>query len=264
VALVRLAAYNGNSRQNRFDLLRSDDGVTWTTLLGGGLTSGTTTQEEPFDFPDVDARYIRYVGHGSTVGTFNSLTEVSLFAGDGTAPTPSPTPSPTATPTASPLPPTPTPTAAPSPTPTPGGFSGYYKILARHSGKAMIVSGASTANAADVVQWTYGGAAANDEWQLVDLGNGYHRVVNRHSGKVLNVAGASTANGANVDQWSWAGVNQQMWQVADLGDGYYRFTARHSGKVLNVAGAGTADGANIDQWGWANVAQQQFQLVSVP
>ena len=166
--------------------------------------------------------------------------------------------------------PTPTPTSAPASTPTPtptscsGCTSGYYRLMARHSGKAVVVASASTANSADVIQWTYGGTATNDEWSLIDLGNGYHRVVNRHSGKVLNVAGASTANGANVDQWSWANANQQQWQITDLGNGFHRFTARHSGKVLNVSGASTADGANVDQWGWANVSQQQFQLVAVP
>jgi len=148
-------------------------------------------------------------------------------------------------------------------TPASAQFSGYYRLMARHSGKAVAVQGASTANAANVFQWTYGGALANDEWQLVDLANGYHRVVNRHSGKVLNVGGASTANGANVDQWGWANVNQQMWQIVDLGSGYHRFTARHSGKVLNVAGAGTGDGANVDQWGWSNVSQQMFQVVAL-
>jgi hypothetical protein len=175
----------------------------------------------------------------------------------GGTPRPTPTPTPTATPV-------PTNVPTPTPTPTPAGGSGYYRIVARHSSKVLAVLGASTANSGDVVQWTYGGATANDEWQLVDLGTGYSRVVNRHSGKVLNVAGVSTANGANVDQWSWANVNQQQWQITDLGSGYHRFTARHSGKVLNVSGAGTADGANVDQWSWANVNQQQFQLIAVP
>jgi hypothetical protein len=173
-------------------------------------------------------------------------------------------PSPTATPTPTPTAPRPTPTPTPTATPTPGGFSGYYKLIARHSGKAVAVLGASTVNGGDVVQWTYGGSATNDEWQLVDLRNGYYRVVNRNSGKSLNVSGASTVNGANVDQWSSVDVDQQMWQVGALGNGYYRLTARHSGKVLNVSGAGTADAANVDQWSWANVAQQQFQIITVP
>ena len=94
--------------------------------------------------------------------------------------------------------------------------SGYYRIINRHSGKDLTVAGASTANAGDVVQSTYGGATANDEWQPIDLGNGYYRIVNRHSGKVLNVAGASTANAGNVDQWSWANVNQEMFQILSV------------------------------------------------
>jgi parallel beta-helix repeat protein len=168
-----------------------------------------------------------------------------------------PTPTPTATST------TPGPTPTPTPTPT-GGFSGYYRLMARHSGKAVVVEGASTANGANVLQWTYGGANTNDEWQLVNLGDGYYRIVNRNSGKVLDVAQAGTANATNVQQWEWGNVANQQWQISDLGNGYHRLTARHSGKVLNVSGAGTGDGANVDQWSWANVNQQQFQIIQVP
>jgi hypothetical protein len=260
VALVKIAVYNGNTRQNKFDLLTSNDGMTWAPLLTGGLTSGTTTQEEPHDFADVDTRFVRYLGHGSTVGTFNSVTELSVFAPNGA--TPAPTPTPTATPTPTPAP-TATPTSA-TPTPTPAAFSGYYKILARHSGKAVVVQSASTVDGANVFQWTYGGTATNDEWQLVDLGNTYYRIVNRNSGKVLEVAGASTANAANVQQNAWSGATNQQWQPVDAGSGYHRLVARHSGKVLDVSGAGTTDGTNIDQWGWVNVDQEMFQLVSVP
>jgi len=203
----------------------------------------------------IDGTEIHYVYKPRIATTFAEVDPL----GGGTSPTP--TPQPTATPV-----PTSVPTSTPAPTPTPGGggFSGYYRLMAKHSGKAVVVQGASTANSGDVIQWTYGGTATNDEWELVNLGTGYYRVVNRNSGKVLNVAGASTVNGGNVDQWSWAGANQQQWQITDLGNGYHRLTVRHSGKVLNVAGASTADGANIDQWGWANVNQQQFQLISVP
>ena len=164
--------------------------------------------------------------------------------------------------------PTPVPTATPGPTPTPCsgcGFSGYYRLMARHSGKAVTVQSASTANGANVFQWTYGGSTANDEWELRSIGSGYYRVINRHSGKDLTVQGASTANAANVYQWAYGGTTtNDEWQPVDLGTGYWRFVNRHSGKVLNVSGASTADGANIDQWSWANVNQQQFQVIAVP
>ena len=97
VAHVALAVYNGNSRQNRFDLQVSSDSVNWTTVIAGGLTSGTTTSEQVHDFADTLARWVRYVGHGATTSTFNSLTEVSLFAPSASS-TPAPTPTPTATP----------------------------------------------------------------------------------------------------------------------------------------------------------------------
>jgi hypothetical protein len=73
-------------------------------------------------------------------------------------------------------------------------LSGYYKIVARHSGKATVVQGASTANGANAFQWTYGGSNPNDEWELRGIGSGYYRFINRHSGKDLNVTRASTAN----------------------------------------------------------------------
>jgi hypothetical protein len=112
VAFVRLAAYSGNSRQNRFDLQLSNDGATWTNVITGGLTSGTTTAEETHDFADQSARFVRYVGHMNTLNTFNSLTEVSIYAAGGGGTTPTPTP--TATPTLAPQTPTPTPTATPA------------------------------------------------------------------------------------------------------------------------------------------------------
>src|SRR5689334_16612379 len=87
-------------------------------------------------------------------------------------------------------------------------FAGYYKLTARHSGKAVVVLGASTANSADVIQYTYAsGSPANDEWQFAGLGNGYYKVINRNSGRVLTVAGASTANGGDVVQYSYGGSN---------------------------------------------------------
>jgi len=78
VGHVALAVYNGNTRQNIFDLQVSTGSGIWTTVFSG-RSSGTTNSEQVFQFTDVSARYVRYVGHGSTVGSWNSLTEVSIF-----------------------------------------------------------------------------------------------------------------------------------------------------------------------------------------
>jgi hypothetical protein len=181
--------------------------------------------------------------------------------------TPTPTATATSTPTASATPtstPTPTPTATATPTVRPS-LGGYYKMIARHCGKAVVVKSASTSDGADVIQWTYGGANTNDEWLFTSIGSGYYKITARHSGKALMVEGASTANAANVIQWTYGGAaTNDEWQPVDLGNGYHRIVNRSSGKVLNVSGASTSDGANVDQWSWANVNQQMFQLTSIP
>ena len=107
VSSVKVAVYSGNSRSNRFDLQVSDGGGAWRDALVGASSSGTTTQLEAYDIADTTARYVRYVGHGSTANAFNSVTEVEIWGAPcATCPTPVPTA-------------TPTPTSPPQPTPTP-------------------------------------------------------------------------------------------------------------------------------------------------
>ncbi|GAA4409594.1 endo-1,4-beta-xylanase [Actinokineospora soli] len=137
-----------------------------------------------------------------------------------------------------------------------------YVLVNRNSGKAVDVLGASSADGADVVQWSRNGGT-NQQWQFVDAGGGYYRVRSQLSGKVLDVSGGSTANGADVVQWTDHGGANQQWRVASSPDGYLRLINRNSGKALEVQAAGTADGADVvqyDDWGGAN---QQWQLVRV-
>ena len=167
-----------------------------------------------------------------------------------------PTPTPTGT----------SPTPTPTPTPTPGGgFSGYYRLMARHSGKAITVQSASTANSANVFQWTYGGANTNDEWELRSIGSGYYRAIARHSGKDMVVASASTAEGADIFQYTYGGTaTNDEWEIIDVGGGYHRITNRNSGKSAEVVGGGTADGTDIVQRTYSGATHQQFQIISVP
>jgi len=80
VGHVRIAFYNGNARQARFDVQVSSGNGVWSNVITGGLSGGVTSQEETFDFTDTSARYVRYLGHGNTVNAWNSVLEVSIFA----------------------------------------------------------------------------------------------------------------------------------------------------------------------------------------
>jgi unsaturated chondroitin disaccharide hydrolase len=78
VSQVAAAWYLGNTRTARFDVQTSSTGTTWTTRFTG-VSSGTTTQSERYDFPDVAARYVRILGHGNSQSTWNSITEVDIY-----------------------------------------------------------------------------------------------------------------------------------------------------------------------------------------
>ncbi len=132
----------------------------------------------------------------------------------------------------------------------------YYRLTARHSGKVMDVVGASTANNAEVKQYSWNGGA-NQKWRFEDVGGGYYRLVSQNSGKCLDVASASTADGANIIQYTCSSGTNQQWQWVSI-DGYHQLRARHSGKCLDVSGVSTADGADIIQYTCGSGHNQQW------
>ena len=186
LAHVKLAFYSGNTRRSRFDLQVSTDGATWANVMTGALGSGTTTQEETFDFADTSARYLRYLGHGNNLNAWNSLTEVSLFAAGGmptATPTPTSVPTSTPTPTATPVVPTPTPTLVPAtptptpipPTPTPTPTGAVNQALNKPATASSVeAAGFEAAKAVDggaTTRWS-SAEGVDPQWLQVDLGNG--------------------------------------------------------------------------------------------
>ncbi|WP_306504276.1 non-reducing end alpha-L-arabinofuranosidase family hydrolase [Streptomyces sp. YU58] len=140
--------------------------------------------------------------------------------------------------------------------------SASYVLVNRGSGKALDVSGASTADGAAVAQWARHDGA-HQRFRFVDSGGGYYRLRAQHSGKVLDVLNHSSADHADIVQWSDGNSANQQFRLADSSDGYVRLISRHSGKAVEIQNASTADGAKAVQftdWGGAN---QQWQLVRV-
>jgi len=147
--------------------------------------------------------------------------------------------------------------------------SGWFRIMSRSSGKSANVSGASTTDGANLVQWTYSNdSTRNDEWQIVSIGSGYFKILNRNSGKAMNVSGASLTNGAPVIQWTYSSnsPNNDEWQIVDVGDGYVKILNRNSGQALNIKGNSTSDGAQLIQWPYSSSTpnNDQWKTVSVP
>ena len=80
---VSIAFFSGNTRTTTFDVLVSEDNTNWQTVLNRAVSSGTTTNLEWFGFATVPARYVRLVGHGNSVSSWNSLTEVVIGLTNG-------------------------------------------------------------------------------------------------------------------------------------------------------------------------------------
>jgi hypothetical protein len=83
VGSVSLAWHQGDIRRFTFDVQVSGSGSSWTTVLSGARSSGSTTAKENYDFADRAARYVRVVGHGNTVNGWTSITETGVHGADG-------------------------------------------------------------------------------------------------------------------------------------------------------------------------------------
>jgi len=153
---------------------------------------------------------------------------------------------------ASPRAPEPATSNAPPPT-------GYYQLVARHSGQCLDIAGASTEPNVPAVQW-YCHGGADQQWRLEALPGGGYRLTARHSGNALEVLDGSLEDAAPVVQNTPSDVPQQQWIVTSLGDGYYSLIARHSGKALDVFGESTQPGTAVIQYTPHLHANQQWFL----
>ncbi|WP_330286528.1 family 43 glycosylhydrolase [Streptomyces sp. NBC_00576] len=141
----------------------------------------------------------------------------------------------------------------------PSSASTTYTVVNRVTGKCLEVTGSSSADGANVQQWTCSGAN-NQRWRLEDLGDDTHRLVNVAGGKVLDTENCSSADGADLRQWSWLNNTCQRFRFLATSGGYVRIVNQATSKVADVADCSSADGADVRQWSWLNSNCQQWQL----
>lgn len=77
---VTAAFFSGSVRQTSFDILVSEDGESYTKVLSA-VSSGTTDDYEIYKLDEpVNARYVRFLGYGNSVNTWNSVTEFGALS----------------------------------------------------------------------------------------------------------------------------------------------------------------------------------------
>jgi len=132
-------------------------------------------------------------------------------------------------------------------------------ISVQHSGLAIDVPGASTANSVNLTQYS-NWHVDNQRWVLESTGDGYFNLRVRHSGKCMDVTGASQSAGANVIQYACNGGANQRFRLLAYGDGRYALQAKHSNQCLDIAGGAMGDGGLLIQWPCAWTANQTFSF----
>lgn len=130
-------------------------------------------------------------------------------------------------------------------------------LIARNSGLAIDVVGASTAAGAAVQQFGLTGGA-NQTFRLEPVASRRYRIVATHSGQVLTVPDASDRVGTRVQQRPWTGRLGQLFRIENAGDGYQRLIADHSDLALAVDGAGS--GARVIQTRRSDDDAQRFRF----
>ncbi len=88
---------------------------------------------------------------------------------------------------------------------------GYYKIVARHSGKVLTVSSTSAATQ----QYDYQGRDSQ-KWKVESVGSGYYKIYNKADRRALDVYKAYTYDGAIVQVWSYYGGSNQLWRIQSV------------------------------------------------
>jgi poly(hydroxyalkanoate) depolymerase family esterase len=143
-------------------------------------------------------------------------------------------------------------------TPCGGPANGTYKLIARHSGKALDAYGNQTANGTQIIQWTYGGGS-NQKWTLTSLGGNLYKIIGVQSGRSIDISNWGAANGTKVQLWDYLGGTNQKFYFNATSGGYYEISPSHAtGSCLDVNGASTADGAIVQLWQWISGNNQQW------
>lgn len=144
---------------------------------------------------------------------------------------------------------------------------GYYKIVARHSGKCLAVNNTGMNDGDDVVQWEWLNYD-NFKWQFTSvplsapLADGTYTIKAKHSNKVMSIPAWSTSNGAIVEQWDNLCQSNEKFSVQATSSGYI-IKPSYNSKVISVNNYSVSNGAAVNQWDDLSQPNQRFEIVSL-
>jgi astacin len=134
-----------------------------------------------------------------------------------------------------------------------------WYMIAKHSGKAVYISGGQRNPKANVLQYQLIRSEAQ-QFRFLNAGSGYYYIQNVGSGLVLDVQGGVARPPVNVWQYPKNGTDAQKWRLIDAGNGSYYIRSKLGAMNLDVEGGLTANGTNIRVAATKGGPAQQFRL----
>lgn len=119
-----------------------------------------------------------------------------------------------------------------------------YNLVNLGSGKYMDVQSASSANGANILQWS-GNGKPNQQFTVTDLKNGYWSIRPVHSNKAVDLYSWSKEDGGTIKQWEYWGGQTQQWKLAKSGSDGVKVASAYTGKLISVAN--NNNGADVFQ-----------------
>lgn len=141
---------------------------------------------------------------------------------------------------------------------------GVYELSPKNAASlAMDVNGASSANGARIIQYTYQGGT-NPKFYFHPLGNNIYWLEPQNaSGKCLDVINQNTNNSAGLHIYDYRSGLGQLWYVINLGNGYYRLSpVLNPSQCLDEPGGSTTSGLNLQTYPYWGADSQQWKLKS--
>jgi hypothetical protein len=121
--------------------------------------------------------------------------------------------------------------------------------IGQSSGRCLDVSGASTANGANIVIWSCN-AGSNQQWASTAAGE-----LRVYGNKCLEAFQQGTTPGTRVSIFDCNGANHQKWTV----NANNTVTNRQANLCLDVNGQGTADGTGVILWNCSAATNQVWR-----
>ena len=141
--------------------------------------------------------------------------------------------------------------------------SGYYRIIAIDSGKALDVYAGKKENGTNLNQYDWNGSDAQ-KWIIKEAGKDRYTFISKGSELAIDVYAASSSVGTNVQTYMPNNSSAQQFtleKVQIITDGEYEIdTKLKENQILDIAGGDTSNAVGVQIWEASNVDQQKFIL----